>query len=131
MGFCSGILMEKLLVLSFLVALSFFGTDADIEENAAYYGNNLVYGWDNIQSSLKDCVRNCKATTGCKYWTYKHSNGWCFIKSKRDNVEEWKGATSGSVNGKTKTKSQKLIKPSPQNLMTNLNIKLYPLVLVL
>jgi len=58
--------------------------------------NNLVYGWDNIQPSLKDCVKSCKATTGCKYWTYKHSNGWCFIKSARENVQTWEGETSGS-----------------------------------
>merc|ERR1712098_116169 len=58
--------------------------------------NNLVYGWDNIQPSLKDCVKSCKGTTGCKYWTYKHSNGWCFIKSKRENVHLWEDETSGS-----------------------------------
>merc|ERR1712142_523982 len=121
MGFCSGILMEKLLLFSFLVALSFLGTDADIEKNTAYYENNLVYGWDNIQSSLKDCVKNCKATTGCKYWTYKHSNGWCFIKSARKNVQTWEGATSGSrdddVAGMNPSTSSP-IKPPPPSTKT-------------
>merc|ERR1711872_336388 len=106
--------MLKLIIFLSLVTVSFVRAEEDIEKDTTYYGNDLVFGSHNKQPSLDDCKKSCKENVKCKYWTYLHSKGYCFLKTKRENVKELKGATSGSVDGKKKTGTQNPMPPVNQ-----------------
>jgi len=71
------------------------GSDC-IEEKTAYHSNNVVFGWDNIRNTTSDCSKSCRNNQQCKFWSYATFNGWCFLKSKRENIRNWETYTSGS-----------------------------------
>merc|ERR1712142_197477 len=67
-----------------------------IDEQTAYYGNDVVMGYDNKHASLSGCIKSCQEEGRCKFWSYHDATGYCFLKSQKDNIKKWRGYTSGS-----------------------------------
>jgi len=83
--------------------------DCTTDKNTAYYGNDILMGWQNLQSSLHACRVSCKKNKQCKFFSYHASSQKCFLKDKKANIKNWIGYTSGSIDcnvgeGKTENK---------------------------
>jgi len=75
------------------------GDDDDcLEDNKAYFGNNVVMGYKNIQKSRYDCQQSCAIHPQCNFWTWAKGDGRCYLKTVRDNVKTDTSYLSGSKN---------------------------------
>ena len=54
---------------------------ACLDDNTAYYGNNLkiLDGYD----SSSECQMHCDKFSGCSFWSFRKSNGRCFLKNSK------------------------------------------------
>ena len=57
------------------------GDPACLDDNTAYYGNNLkiLDGYD----SSSECQMHCDKFSGCSFWSFRKSNGRCFLKNSK------------------------------------------------
>ena len=80
--------------------LTQFGNDCACFDTA-YFGNNIVFGWDNKQPSWSACQQSCAEHAGCAYWTWRQRAGWgpCYLKGSRagGTHKRRKGFVSGSM----------------------------------
>ena len=59
-----------------------------IDNNTAYFGNDIVMGSNNIQKSARKCGKSCEQMKECQFWTYEKGNSFCYLKYKKGNVTE-------------------------------------------
>ena len=85
--------MRRLIIFSaFLVLIMLMeGADGCLEDNTAYYGNNLNSPWnrrnrgiDDVKRSSSECQRACANHPRCNYWSWhKDGLGWCYLKRSK------------------------------------------------
>ena len=88
--------MERLVIFfAFIVLILMIETaDGDpscLDDNTAYYGNNLNSPWnrrnrgiDDIKGSSSECQRACANHPRCNYWSWhKDGLGWCYLKRSK------------------------------------------------
>ena len=69
------------------------------QDNTQYFGNNLIFGNNNLKPSQSACQKSCRDHPECKFWTWRRrrtSLGQCYLKDGRDSVTPKKGYISGS-----------------------------------
>ena len=54
-----------------------------LEDNTAYFGNNLVSGKSNPKPSREECVRSCQDHPQCQFWTWDKTLGSCYLKTSK------------------------------------------------
>ena len=59
-----------------------------LEDNTAYFGNNVRLGNKNMKASRLECQRSCLEHSECKFWTWGKAKpeGPCYLKTARENV---------------------------------------------
>ena len=69
-----------------------------VEDNTAYFGNNVRIGPSNTQPSRAACARSCREHPKCQFWTWRKGSpmGLCYLKHSRDNVRRLTIYVSGS-----------------------------------
>ena len=85
--------MRRLIIFSaFLVLIMLMeGADGCLEDNTAYYGNNLNSPWnrrnrgiDDVKRSSSECQRACANHPRCNFWSWRKDGlGWCYLKSSK------------------------------------------------
>merc|ERR1712098_522136 len=86
-------------------------------EDISYHGNNVVYGFQNIKPSLSECVKSCKLNENCKFFSFEHKDGLCFLKDGRTRHSK------KNLNGYTYGPRDCDIASIPKRLENNLPMK--------
>ena len=80
--------------------LSLFDFKGCFEENVDYKGNDIS-SLDLILSE-EQCQFKCQEIDNCKYWRHYPPTQGCWLKTKKENIKEESGGSSGPkfCNGK-------------------------------
>ena len=75
------------------------------EENIDYFGNDISHL--NSILSEEQCQFKCQELDNCKFLRYSESPQTCHLKTKKENVNELSGGSSGPrfCNGNKRNKS--------------------------
>ena len=75
-------------------------TTSCLDDNTAYYGNNLNSPWntrnrgiDDVKGSSSECQRACANHPRCNFWSWhKDGLGWCYLKRSKPTYHPVYGA---------------------------------------
>merc|ERR1712058_168085 len=104
-------------IFSFILILSSLRAEEDpdysgIEKDTVYDGRDYVPGYINKQKNLRECVRSCRITHNCNFWTYDESGKSCSLKKDKGYSRKKYGFTSGSKDSKVDGNYQRANEPS-------------------
>ena len=64
------------------------GPPGCLDDNTAYYGNNIENQDYGQIGSSSHCQQRCQSMSECKFWTWTKATGKCYLKTSKDG-ETW------------------------------------------
>ena len=59
------------------------GPPACLDDNTAYYGNNIEPQDYQQTGSSSRCQQRCQSRSECKFWTWTKATGKCYLKTSK------------------------------------------------